>query len=103
MNNTHNPSNGPLSDRMRDAFTAQQRDAVLTSATRTADAVRDGSLLVGLACFVALLVGALVSAVFGAALFAVWCFCTGIGVAACVPLVGHLAAEVVFIVKAWNV
>lgn len=104
MNNTtHNPSAGPLADRMRDAFTAQQRTKVLEAATATADRVRDLSLWAGLVCFAVLFAGSVISAVFGSALFAGWFFCTGIAAAACFPLVGHMAAEIVFFIKAWNV
>lgn len=89
--------------RFSDLHVERQRAAVLAAAAVLADDVRD---LGGLAACLVLAAGflaALVCAVVGATLLAAYCFCFGWGVGLVVGLLAYAAAELVFIIKTWNV
>ena len=81
----------------------RQRDAIIAAAAILADDVR--TLFAFIACFViaAGFLAALVCAVFGATLAAAYCFCFGWGAGLAVGFLAYAAAEVLFIVKTWNV
>ena len=89
--------------RMRDLYTERQRRQAIDDASKTAD---DASTFV---CFCGAVlmsfgfIGFLLCATFGARLAACYALGFGFGTGAVLALLSYVVAEVVFIVKTWNV